>query len=516
MAEKKLKVVVGVDPIETRVAVLKDGILDGFFIERLNSKDIRGNIYCGRVVKVLPGIRAAFVNIGLERDGFLPSTQVLSREILDAIHSGNYSGVSGSSDSHKFEKVQEEKTRKRKRGTSLIEKSIHEGEEIKVQVIDVPKQTKGVKVTTYISIPGRYLVFMPTIIGVGVSRRIRSGKERARLREIGGNLIRSLHGGVIIRSASEGVSEEIITGEANYLKRRWENGLNATSGRKPPYLILEEIPLPEKVLRDLSEREVEEVIVDDFNTYTRIEAYLRKAWAGREFNLKFWDNKRDLFQAVGIEEKIDSAFARKVKLPSGGFIVIDQAEALTAIDVNTGSFTGGKDAERTILTTNMEAVREVAYQLRLRGIGGLVILDLIDMEKEEHKESVYRELLKSLRHDKAKVSVRKISDMGLIEMTREHYGSGVIRLLHENCWYCDGTGSVMSRDAICARILRNLISNAKTRHADLQVTAHQSIVLKMEKEFSKYLYEIEKLYNLKIFFNPRVDVHIEYFSIQNT
>ncbi len=229
--------------------------------------------------------------------------------------------------------------------------------------------------------------------------------------------------------------------------------------------------------------------------------------------ISLWAKDDDLFESLGVEEKIERTFARKVALGSGGHIVIDHAEALTAIDVNTGSFTENRDPSQTVLTTNMEAVREIAYQLKLRCIGGLIILDLIDMEREDHKEMVYSELVKEVRKDKAKVSVRKISDMGLIEMTREHYGPRVIEMLQERCWYCDGTGNILGRDTISGKMIRSVIRALQEKPKDLLVTAHQSMVLRMENEFSGYMRTIEHDYHVKISFEARIDVHIEYFKI---
>ncbi|MFH1435941.1 MAG: Rne/Rng family ribonuclease [Pseudomonadota bacterium] len=501
MKKDHCSVLVSTDPFETRVVVLKDDNLDRYFLEREVRGNVLGSIFSGRVVKVIPGIRAAFIDVGLERSAFLPATQVVSQEVLEAATPEEKKAENGRSH------------RKRRRGVGLIEKSIREGESITVQVINVPGREKGPKVTTYFSIPGHYLVFMPTVRGLGVSRKIKGPKERARLRKVGEMARKQTEGGFVIRSAAEGVREEDIMREAKWLHRRWQDAVAGGKRKKRPFLLLPELSLAERVLRDMSEEAVHEVIVNDAQTLQRLKQYAENSGMKIADKISLWAKDDDLFESLGVEEKIERTFARKVALGSGGHIVIDHAEALTAIDVNTGSFTENRDASQTVLTTNMEAVRQIAYQLRLRCIGGLIILDLIDMEREDHKEMVYRELVKEVRKDKAKVSVRKISDMGLIEMTREHYGPRVIEMLQERCWYCDGTGNILGRDTISGKMIRSVIRALQEKPKDLLVTAHQSMVLRMENEFSSYVRNLEKDYQVKIIFEARIDVHIEYFKI---
>jgi len=502
MKKEKCTVLVGTDPFETRVVVLKGDVLDQYFIERRERGQLLGNVYSARVARVLPGIRAAFIDTGLERAAFLPATQVVSEEFMDAAGRRQDSPKNG-----------EKRKKRRRRGVALIEKSIRKGEEIVVQILSVPGWQKGPKVTTYISIPGHYLVFMPTVKGLGVSRKIQRQKERVRLRKIGESLMKDIEGGFIVRSASEGAEKEKIVHEAKWLYGRWKESIARNKGKKPPYLLIPELSLAERILRELRDEDIKEIIVDDFDTVQRIKNFAGNTDMEFRDKIRSWNKEEDMFEALGVEEKIERSFARKIALGSGGHIVIDQAEALTAIDVNTGSFTGAKDPMQTVLTTNLEAVREIAYQLRLRHIGGLIILDLIDMEKDDHKEAVYGELVKQVRKDKAKVSVRRISDMGLIEMTREHYGPRVIDMLQEKCWYCDGTGNILARDAISGKMLRAMIRTLKANPSDLSVTAHQSMVLRMESDFGKYLKNLENKYHVKINFDPKIDVHIEYFNI---
>ena len=504
MSNDKCRVLVGTDPFETRVVVLRGDTLDQFYIERKERSNLLGSIYGARVAKVLPGIRAAFIDIGMERSAFLPSTQVMSEEFVDATAPGGQPKPEGGERKHR---------RKRRRGVEVIERSIRKGEELMVQVIQVPGAEKGPKVTTYLSIPGHYLVYMPTVKGLGVSKKILSRKERTRLRGIGEAIKKEMEGGYIIRSVSDGVPEEKLMQEARWLHGRWAQAVARAKGKKPPHLILPEVTLGERVLREMKGEEIDEILVDDLETLEILKQYARSAGVDFEGRVRLWNKEEDMFASMGVEERIERSFSRKIMLGSGGHIVIDQAEALTAIDVNTGSFTGDRDPGQTVLTTNLEAVREIAYQLRLRHIGGLIILDLIDMDSEEHKELVYRELVKQIKGDKAKISVRRISDMGLIEMTREHYGPRIMAMLQEKCWYCDGTGHILSRDAICGKILRAIIRALRAEPGDLAVTAHQSLVLRMESEFAGYLRTIEGTHQAKVRFVPKIDVHIEYFNI---
>lgn len=278
-------------------------------------------------------------------------------------------------------------------------------------------------------------------------------------------------------------------------------------------MMLADLTLPEAVLRDLRDEEVQEVMADDPSTLEAMRNYAQSSGISAAGSICLWEKREDMFESLGVEEKIERSFARKIMLASGGHIVIDHAEALTAIDVNTGSYIGNGDPVQTALTTNLEAVREIASQLKLRRIGGLIILDLIDMEREDHKELVYKELVKEVRKGKAKVSVRRISDMGLVEMTREHYGASVVEMFQEKCWYCDGTGSIFARDAVCGKMIRAILRAMKSDPGDLSITAHQSIALKMESEFGEYIRDIEGNYQAKIRFDPRIDVHMEYFNI---
>ena len=382
---------------------------------------------------------------------------------------------------------------------------VREGQEIIVQVSKDPIGTKGARCTSHISLPGRYVVYLPTVDHIGVSKRIGSEKERARLRET----IESMKppsGGLIVRTVAEGLTKKQLKADVGYLVRLWGEVAKKREGAKAPSLLSSELDLVLKTARDLFTDEVHQIVIDDKHQYDRLCHFVEMFMPERLKDITYYSDEEPIFDAYGIEDEIARALSRKVPLPSGGHLVIDQAEALTAIDVNTGRFVGkgSKDMEETILKTNLEAVNEIAYQLRFRNIGGLIILDLIDMERHGNREKVRRTLDDLLQKDKAKTTLNRISDLGLIEMTRKRTRESLGRLMHEPCFYCDGTGQLQSKETIAYEILREI----RRRRQDLPgytivVHAHPAVADLLQGPERDAVADAENRYMRKITVVPR-------------
>ncbi len=392
---------------------------------------------------------------------------------------------------------------------------VKEGQEIIVQVTKEPISTKGARCSSHISLPGRYVVYLPTLEHVGISKRIGSDKERARLRETI-DAMKPPTGGLIVRTVAEGLTKKQLKQDVGYLVRLWGEVAKKREGAKAPANLLSELDIVLKTARDLFTDDVDQLVIDDKAQYDRLCRFVEMFMPERLKDIKFYNDDEPIFDAFGIEDEIARALARKVPLPSGGGLIIDEAEALTAIDVNTGRFVGkgSKDMEETILKTNLEAVHEIAYQLRFRNIGGLIILDLIDMEKASSREKVRRTLEDLLQKVKAKTSLKRISELGLIEMTRKRTRESLGRLLHEPCFYCDGTGNLQSKETIAFEILREI----RRKRADLPgytvlVNCHPAVADLLTRTEKKLLEEAESRYMRRITVNSRTEYHLEQFDL---
>jgi ribonuclease G len=399
--------------------------------------------------------------------------------------------------------------------TTPIRDVVKEGQEIIVQVSKDPIGTKGARCTSHISLPGRYVVYVPTVDHVGVSKRIGSEKERARLRETI-EAMKPPSGGLIVRTVAEGLTKKQLKADVGYLVRLWGEIAKKREGAKAPTLLSSELDLVLKTARDLFTDEVDQIVIDDKHQHDRLCHFVEMFMPERMKDIVYYSDSEPIFDAYGIEDEIGRALSRKVPLPSGGHLVIDQAEALTAIDVNTGRFVGkgSKDMEETILKTNLEAVHEIAYQLRFRNIGGLIILDLIDMERHGNREKVRRALEELLVKDKAKTTLNRISDLGLIEMTRKRTRESLGRLLHEPCFYCDGTGQLQSKETIAYEILREI----RRRRQDLPgytviVHAHPAVADLLQGSEKDAVADAENKYMRKITVIPRTEYHLEQFDL---
>ncbi|MBL8679433.1 MAG: Rne/Rng family ribonuclease [Myxococcales bacterium] len=643
------QIVINVDIGETRVALIENGIVTELLIERRGERSNVGDVYLGRVTRVLPGMNAAFVDIGLERAAFLHSEDVVAEQRLrettvfsddddsaglppqksdpvadsndnELLASGDSDGaegvdaaVDGDSDgdeggegfgdpdaldedgegfaarsheggshehSHddgpiddevgvsdlladaggelpaapqgngnhgnhgnhgngnhgghgqrKLPKSQRQKRKEaRRRGggsgggggrpqrkekpvRSPIRDLLREGQEIVVQVSKDPIGTKGARCTSHISLAGRYSVYLPTVEHVGVSKRIGSERERRRLREVIEQL-KPEKGGIIVRTASEGLTKKGLKTDVAYLVTLWNDIWRKREQARGATLLFSELDVVLRTVRDVMGPEIEKVIIDDREAHARCARFVERFMPERKDDIVLYQGDEPLFDAYGIEDEIARALARKVPLPSGGYLIIDQAEALTAIDVNSGRFVGQKDVEETVTQTNLEAVDEIAYQLRLRNLGGLVILDLIDMERQGNRDKVYKALAEALAKDKAKTSILRISELGLIEMTRKRTRESLGRQLYEPCFYCDGTGHTSSRLTIAYEVLRQIRRERdQLKGYTIVVHAHPAVADALKHEAKEAFEEAQRRYQRRIVVMSKPEYHIEQFDL---
>ena len=480
-------------PYETRVALVEESQLVEFYVERPKEKGVVGNIYKGRVVRVLPGMKAAFVDVGLSRTAFL-----YGGDFLPILEGEELLGESAF--------VSEK---------ALCE-VLKEGQEILVQVIKEPVGSKGARLSTNITLPGHYLVYLPYMSHIGISRKIKDEAERERLRKIVEEC-RPEGTGWIVRTAAEGASEEEIRPEMEFLLSLWEEISSRAERVRAPALVYEELEASLRAVRDLLTREVSSVVIDNREEYRKILEFLSRAAPHLKGCVRLHEGPRDLFETYGLEVDPKRLLSPRVWLKSGGFIVIEPCEAFTAIDVNTGRFVGKKDLEETVFRTNLEAAREIAYQLRLRNIGGLIVIDFIDMEDPGHREEVYQTLKEALKRDRAKTAVKPISDFGLLEMTRERRRESLYEVFLERCPHCGGEGRIKSRRTIGYEIFRRLERmGPHIRGKVIEIRLHPEMAEFLAEEMD-YLGEIEGRYGFELSLSPDGELPVwEYkFFIKN-
>jgi len=464
---------------EIRIAILDNQILSNLYIEREDQKSIAGNIYVGKVVRVLPGMQAAFVDIGLERAAFL--------HVSDACHDiTDLSFIINEEDETDSEETVGYENAFRQRGMEYeIEDVLKEGQELLVQIAKEPVGTKGARLTTYISLPGRNLVLIPSVQHIGISRQITDESERQRLRDILEE-IRPEGFGIIARTVSEGKQKDELRNDIDYLSRLWTIIRKKRENTGVPALIHKDIGIVIRAIRDFYTIDVETIHVDSRGVCDRIIEFLETFIPDLKYNVKLYEGEKPIFDTFGIELDIKKALNKRVWLKSGGYIIIEETEALCAIDVNTGKYVGKRNLEDTILSTNMEAVKEIAYQIRLRNIAGIIIIDFIDMESEENREMVFNALVEEMKNDKSKTKIQKISEVGLIEMTRQRKGRSLSRVLCEPCPSCEGTGVIKSKTTICYEIFRELRrERASTLQKKICILVHPDVAnLLLEDEKS--------------------------------
>lgn len=497
------ELVINVTAQETRIALIENSTIAELYIERTREKGIVGNVYKGRVVRVLPGMQAAFVDIGLEKAAFLYVADVFDAiEEYERLLDDGSQGRSEVDPEHQDFRI-----------IHPIEELLQEGQELLVQVSKEPIGTKGARITSHISLPGRHLVYMPTVDHVGISRRIEEEEERERLREAVERL-REPGSGYIVRTASEGKSEEELVSYMEYLAAIWREVSLHREQAPVPSLIHADLDVVQKVVRDIVTDDVRKIVVDSRQDFDRIVQFMKMFMPKMESRVELYDEEEPIFDFYGLEVEISRALGRKVWLKSGGYIIIEQTEALTAVDVNTGRFVGKHNLEDTILKTNLEAVKEIAYQLRLRNIGGIIIIDFIDMEKEVNREKVFAALEEALRSDKSKTNILKISELGLVEMTRKRVRESIGRLMCEPCPYCEGRGYVKSKTTICHEIFRELRREMlDIRGTKVLLTVNPQVADLLYDEERRGLEELERKFKKRVTVRAKPGFHQEQFEI---
>ncbi len=437
---------------ETRVAVVENGQIVELHFDRGDNRGFVGNVYLGKVVRVLPGMQAAFVDVGLERAAFLYVGDIYP----EMLHINGPAHVAEDEVPEAIDTPDEDGPRATPRpGMPPIQDLLKEGQELVVQVSKDPIGAKGARLTTHVALAGRYLVFMPTVEHVGISRRIEKEKERRRLREFV-EKHRPAGAGFIVRTVCEGQPNETLKADMDYLQRTWERIEAGAKERRAPALLHQEHGLVVRGVRDLFDGDVERMVLDDRRLYEDVRKFMADFMPRFRDRVHLYKGAEPIFDTYGVESQIKRSLGRKVWLKSGGYLVIDQSEALMAIDVNSGKFVGTHSLEETTLQTNLEAVHEVVYQLRLRNIGGLIVIDFIDMDREVNRETVYRTLEEALKKDRSRTNALKISELGLVEMTRKRVQEGLDRYLTEPCPICAGVGTVRSRPTLSFEILREI------------------------------------------------------------
>ncbi len=468
MTDESLKeeILINVTPSEVRAALLENGVLQEVYIERAARRGLISNIYKGRVSRVLPGMQAAFIDLGLERTAFLHASDVARP---DAADSGD--------------------------DVPNIKDLVREGDGIMVQVVKDPLGNKGARLTTYITIPSRHLVLLPHSETVGVSARIEDDEERDRLRGIVEGLLEE-HGltcGAIVRTVAEGTSEDVISADLRYTLKLWDVVQQRCRLANAKSLVHEDLSLPLRVLRDLVTIDVERILVDSESDFVAMQDFTRTYIPDVEPMLELYKRRRPIFDLHGIEDEISKSLDRSISLKSGGYTIFDQTEAMTTVDVNTGGYVGHRNLEETIYRTNLEAAVAIARQLRLRNLGGIIIIDFIDMEEEGHRDNVLRVLENSLSRDHARYQITPVSPLGLVEMTRKRTRESLQHILGEDCPACSGRGFVMTAETVCFEIFREVIRQSRQFEFDeVLVLAHQSVIELLLDEQARSMADLEE------------------------
>jgi ribonuclease G len=499
------KMLIESDPHQTRIAILEDDRLTEIFVERHRHRGLVGNVYKGRVTRVLPGMQAAFVDVGLERDAFLYVSDVAS-------------------DVEAMEELEIEEPRHADEPPShsvhhhapapSIDELLKPGQEIIVQVVKDPLPNKGARISTHVTLPGRYLVLLPTVRHLGVSRRIEDEAERDRLLGLIGHFSGG-NGGLIVRTVGEGKGPEEFESDLAYLARLWERTRHRAAKVSAPTLLHQDLDLALRVVRDMLRPDFSVLWVDGEETYERIVEFLDQVQPSLVAKVKLFRQGATLFEQFGIEEQIEAALKSKVWLKSGGYIVINPTEALVAIDVNTGRFVGQSNLEDTVLQTNLEAVQEIVRQIRLRDLGGIIVIDLIDMIEQEHREQVFAALDSELKKDRAKTKMLNISEFGLVEITRKRSRANLERLLTQPCPYCAGRGRIKSIATICLNLRKDLLHlrGRFGQQPELLLRVHPEVARALQQEERAILDELERSLGVRILLQSDPELHHERFDV---
>ncbi len=503
------ELVVNAAPHETRVALLENGTIVEVFIEREDETSIAGNIYKGRVQRVLPGMQAAFVDIGFDQAAF-----IYVDDVLDTASHKMY---------QKFEQDNEsESNNLQENNTSWkaalnqecsIDNLLTEGQEILVQVAKSSIGSKGPRITTHISLAGRYMVLMPTVDHIGISKRIEDEEERTRLKDLLLSL-RSNNFGYILRTQAHGIDEDTIKKEIDFLNKTWEDIMARSEKTSATSLVYKDLTVTFRAVRDLLANEADKLIIDSKDEFQNVQNFLKRLMPDVNLSVELYQGPESIFDAYNIEGDVSRALKRKVWLKSGGYIVIDQTEALVAIDVNTGRYVGKHNFDETILKTNLEAVKEIAYQIRLRNIGGIIIIDFIDMKKEQHKEKVMTHMDEAMKKDKSQTNILPLTELGLVQMTRKRTRRNLTRTLCEPCFYCNGDGHLLSKKSICHKIYRDLVSEAGDIMGNrFTVKVHPEIAQLLHGREKHLISALENQFSKPIAIYPEPHYHMEEYHI---
>lgn len=497
------EILVNISPTETRVALVENGLLQEVYVERVRNRGLVSNIYLGKVVRVLPGMQAAFVDIGLERAGFIHASDFnVSKPVV--------------------EDEKEDSEPSEAQGKDVCTKDIRElvrqGQTLLVQIVKEPMGTKGARLTTQLSISSRNLVYLPYSTHIGISTRIEDEKERERLRllvgEMVGGLEESPNGGFIVRTVAEGCLEPEFKSDIPFLIKLWKSVEETLTGLKAPARVYEDLPLSLRTVRDLVKPHIEKIRVDNSEAFNKMRGFAEK-YAPETINrLELYRGERPIFDLNGVEDELQKALGTQVSLKSGGYLIIEQTEAMTTIDVNTGAFVGHRNLEETIFKTNLEAATAIARQLRLRNLGGIIVLDFIDMLDLEHQRQVLRTLEKALQHDRAKTSITGVSDLGLVEMSRKRTRDSLSHTLCEACPVCEGRGALKTPQTVCYEIFREILRDARVYDNDkFLVLASQAVVDCLLDEESTAVADLEALTERTIEFRVETIYNQEQYDI---
>jgi len=485
------EILVNVTPLETRVAVTENGVLQDIHIERTANRGMMGNIYLAKVVRVLPGMQAAFLDIGEERTAFIHASDVLAVDAQGMESRGK---------------------------SAVIQEQLREGQQLLVQVSKEPLGSKGARMTTQISLSSRYLVYMPRTPHIGISQQIEDHDERSRLRSVLDAAIATMAlgeaSGFILRTAAEGVAREELEADLSFLSRLWNVVSKRASKSTPPLRVYEDWQLYHRAIRDLARPGLERIRIDSTEAYERLTSFCEDYVPELAPVLEHYCGERPLFDMHNIENDIDRALARKVELKSGGYLIIDQTEAMSTIDVNTGGFVGRNNQEETVYKTNLEAATALARQIRVRNLGGIIIIDFIDMCDSEHRRQVLRALEKAMVRDTARTSISSVSELGLVEMTRKRTRESLEHVLCEDCPVCAGRGTIKSSQTVCYEIFREILRDARAYNAEtLMVLAAQEVVDRLLDEESTTVADLEEFAGKTIQFRVEPIYSQEQFDI---
>lgn len=504
------ELIINVTREESRVALLEGGQVVELYIERTRDTSLVGNIYKGRVLKILPGMQSSFIDIGLEKAAFLYVADIMTdiNEYYTAFLEEETEDIL-ESEADKMDLITKPSPSERHLS---IEELIQEGQEILVQVSKDPIGTKGARVTSYVTLPGRYVVLMPNMEHVGISRRISNEDARAKLKAIATE-IKPKGFGLIMRTASEDATQEEISRDLEFLLLLWESIQKKKDKVTAPSLLYSDFDLVFRSVRDFMSQEVERLLIDSPEEFEKLKEFSRTYFPRLIERIELYDGREPIFDAYGIELDISRALGRKVWLKSGGYIIIDQTEAMTVIDVNTGKFVGKESLEDTILKTNLEAVKEIAYQIRLRNLGGIIIIDFIDMERQENRDKVSGAFVEAMRKDRAKNTIYTISELGIIQMTRKRVRESLGHVLCEQCPYCEGKGFIKSARTVAYEIFRKLKKMNLPQATTAMIKANTTVAELLSDEERQGLEEIENRYGIKLIVKENVNCDQENYDI---